>query len=94
MPDVQSWVSRSGQRLMFIYGEFDPWSAGAYELGSATDSFKFVAPQNNHGSNISDLRAADRDKALATLERWLGVTRVPAPPPPTRLDFRRRFFRF
>ncbi len=94
MPDIQSWVSRNGQRLMFIYGELDPWTAGAYDLGNASDSFKFVAPLNNHGSSISELRAADQEKALSTLERWLGVTRLTAPPPPVRFEARRRFFRF
>jgi hypothetical protein len=86
MPDVQSWVRTSGQRLMFIYGELDPWTAGAYDLGNAADSFKFVAPGNNHGSLIVDLTPGDKETALSTLERWLGVKRVTSPPPPVHFD--------
>jgi hypothetical protein len=64
---------------LFIYGELDPWSSGAYELGAAADSFKFAAPGGNHGSGIADLKAPDKETALAALERWLGVTRVRTP---------------
>jgi hypothetical protein len=93
MPDVQNWVKTSGQRLMFIYGEFDPWSAGAYELGNAVDSLKFIAPANNHGSSISELVAADREKALSTLERWLGVMRAPVPMPGIPNEAPRKFLK-
>jgi PS-10 peptidase S37 len=93
MPDVQNWVKTSAQRMMFIYGEFDPWSAAAYDLGNATDSLKFIAPANNHGSGIADLRAADKEKALSTLERWLGVMRAPSPVPATPHEGERKFLR-
>jgi hypothetical protein len=78
MVDIQDWVKTSGQRLMFIYGEFDPWTGGAYELGSAMDSFKFIQPGGNHGSSIGGLRAADKEMALSTLERWLNAIRTQA----------------
>jgi hypothetical protein len=93
MPDVQSWVKTSGHRMMFIYGEFDPWSAAAYELGTATDTVKFIAPANNHGSSISQLRTADRETALTTLEKWLNSTRAPAPVLATSTTDERKFLR-
>jgi len=79
MIDVQNWVKTSGQRLMYIYGELDPWSSGAYDLGGAVDSFKFTAAGGNHGSGIADLKATDKELAVSTLERWLGATRVRTP---------------
>jgi hypothetical protein len=93
MPDVQNWVKTSGQRLMYVYGELDPWSSGAYDLGAAADSFKFIAPGGNHGSGIGDLKAADKEMALSTLERWLGVTRVRTPSIPTAPHNERQFLR-
>src|SRR5262249_1241245 len=48
MVDIQTWVKAQGQRLLLLYGEADPWAAGAIDLGAATDSFKLVVPTGNH----------------------------------------------
>jgi hypothetical protein len=73
MPDVQSWVETQGQRLLFIYGQNDPWSAGAFSLGTAGDSFRYTVPAGNHGSRIVQLGATDQAQALQTLSRWANV---------------------
>lgn len=74
MDDVSDWVQTDGARLLFLYGGFDPWSGGMFELGGATDSLRVVAPQGPHGSLIRDLVPADRAAALAALAAWSGVT--------------------
>ena len=73
MHDVQSWIASSGAHIMLIYGQNDPWSAGAASLGDATDSFKYIAPNGNHGSSIANLTGTDADAATATVLRWAGV---------------------
>lgn len=73
MQDVQSWIATSGERIMLIYGQNDPWTAGAVSLGDATDSFKYIAPNANHGASIGTLTQADRTAATATVLRWAGV---------------------
>jgi hypothetical protein len=73
MQDVQSWIASSGERIMLIYGQNDPWTAGAVDLGAATDSFKFIAPNGNHGSSITTLNDADEAAATAAVLRWMGV---------------------
>jgi hypothetical protein len=73
MHDVQSWIASSGAHIMLIYGQNDPWSAGAVSLGDATDSFKYIAPNGNHGSSIANLMSADAEAATATVLRWGGV---------------------
>ncbi len=74
MTDVDAWVRASGERIIFLYGEWDPWSGGMFELGNAQDSLRVVAPQAPHGAGIGDLLAADRSAVLAKLEAWSGVT--------------------
>ena len=32
MTEATDWLSASGDRLMLIYGDLDPWTAGALEL--------------------------------------------------------------
>lgn len=73
MKDVGAWVKAQGRSLLFIYGEYDPWTAGAFELGAAQDSYRFVVPAGNHGAQIRGLAAADREQALTILGRWMGV---------------------
>jgi hypothetical protein len=73
MEDIDAWVKADGERLLFVYGAQDPWSAGPFELGQADDSFLFVAPGANHGAKIADLDPDDRAASLDALERWTGV---------------------
>jgi len=72
--DIQSWVSTSGSRLLFVYGETDPWSAGAFQLGSASDSFKLVVSGGNHVSPLAALAPADLAIALDAIGRWTLTT--------------------
>lgn len=80
MLDVDAWVKGSGAQLMFIYGEDDPWSAGAFELGGAVDSFRFYVAGGNHGAGIAELAPGDRAQATAALRRWAGLAQQAAPP--------------
>jgi len=72
MPDVQDWVSREGERLMFVYGGNDPWSAAPYVLGGARDSFLFMVPEGNHSARLELLPEPERTEALDILRRWMG----------------------
>ena len=84
MADIDQWVQSSGSRLLFIYGEWDPWAGGKYELGAATDSLRVIAPRLDHSAGLSDLTAADRTAAFARLEAWTGVTPNPNALKPVR----------
>jgi PS-10 peptidase S37 len=81
MQDVSNWVKTQGQHFLFVYGQNDPWSAAAYDIGSAPDTYRFFAPNGNHGSDIFDLTPADREVALSALESWTGVTISRTTPP-------------
>jgi hypothetical protein len=74
MHDVDDFVQQQGDRLLFVYGEWDPWTGGKFELGGASDSLRLVQAQGTHGSRISRLADADRAAALAKLSDWSGVT--------------------
>jgi hypothetical protein len=78
MPDVDAWVRYQGQRLLYIYGEYDPWSAEPFKLGPGSrDSFIYYVPKGNHGSKIAMLPAAQAAAATATIQRWAGITPSP-----------------
>ncbi|TQF12093.1 hypothetical protein FJV41_30885 [Myxococcus llanfairpwllgwyngyllgogerychwyrndrobwllllantysiliogogogochensis] len=78
MRDVERWVRQQGERMLFIYGETDPWSAGAFEVRERNDSFRFTAPNTNHEDAFIGLLAApERAQALSRLYAWMD-----AKPPP------------
>ncbi|GIE88237.1 tripeptidyl aminopeptidase [Actinoplanes regularis] len=72
MLDVDLWVRTASERMLFIYGQNDPWSAERF-TPSRHDSALYVAPGANHGANIAKLTAADAAEATAMLRRWAGV---------------------
>ncbi|HEY4057866.1 MAG TPA: S28 family serine protease [Kofleriaceae bacterium] len=73
MNDVADWLKTSGSKFAFIYGSNDPWTAGKFDLGGATDATLSIASNNNHNSEIHDLEDADHDKVLDQLQAWSGV---------------------
>jgi hypothetical protein len=79
MDDVAAWMRTDAAHILLVYGEYDPWSAGQFELGNATDSFKLVVAMGNHGSKISALDSGDQATALAALRRWAGVSAIAKP---------------
>ncbi|MCA9637895.1 MAG: hypothetical protein KC420_17830 [Myxococcales bacterium] len=73
MAGVSSWLDGAGERVLFIYGGRDPWTAAAFDPGGAIDTHLYVVPEGNHGSKIVDLPAADQAEAMAILGAWLEV---------------------
>ncbi|UBU11290.1 S28 family serine protease [Nonomuraea gerenzanensis] len=72
MLDVDLWVRTRSERMLFVYGENDPWSAERF-VPSRRDSHLYVAPGANHGASIALLSEADRVAATDTLLRWAEV---------------------
>jgi len=73
MRDVGDFIAGQGDRFVFVYGQWDPWTGGQYSLGSATDSLLLIEPEGTHGSQISGLAVPDRDAAFDKIEAWTGI---------------------
>jgi hypothetical protein len=69
MPDVISWAESQGDGIIYIYGEVDPWTAGAMPLMGGVDALKIIQPGQDHGVRIMELD--QRELVLETLGRWL-----------------------
>jgi hypothetical protein len=76
MRDIDRWVRRHSEHMMFLYGQNDPWGAEPFRLGrGARDSAVYVAPGMNHSGRLIDKLPADqRAKAVADLLRWANAT--------------------
>jgi hypothetical protein len=72
---VENWVRQQGERMLFLYGDRDPWSAGPFEVRERNDSFRFYVPDANHtNAKILRLPEPERTQALSRLYAWMGVT--------------------
>ncbi|MEU8568865.1 S28 family serine protease [Streptomyces pathocidini] len=74
MRDVDRWVQHHSERMLFVYGQNDPWGAEPFRLGKgARDSYVFTAPGANHGAGIAGLTEDQKAKATAEVLEWAGV---------------------
>jgi len=86
MHDIDGFVEQSGDRLLFVYGQWDPWTGGAFVLRGTRDSLDLQVATGDHDSEISDLAMADMQAAFGKLQAWTGV----APPGFVRAALRHR----
>jgi hypothetical protein len=71
MRQVVPWLRLQGERIIYIYGRDDPWTAAALAPGPGLDALQVVQPGANHRVKIADL---DRKaEVIAALERWLQI---------------------
>jgi hypothetical protein len=70
IPGILAWLQQHGDRIIYIYGEVDPWTAGAVELTGQADALRVIQPGADHGVQISTLD--QRDRVLELLSGWLG----------------------
>ncbi|MFC5720305.1 S28 family serine protease [Streptomyces gamaensis] len=76
MADIDRWVRQDSKRMLFVYGQNDPWGTEPFRLGRGAEQredYRFWAPGGNHSSNISQLVADERAKATAEVLQWAGV---------------------
>ncbi|MFJ4717035.1 aminopeptidase [Streptomyces sp. NPDC088785] len=82
MPDVDGWVRHHATRMLYVYGDNDPWGAERFRLGrGAEDSYVLTAPHANHGANVAALTAADKELATQRILAWAGLSGTTAKAP-------------
>lgn len=76
MRDVDRWVRTRSQRMLFVYGENDPWGAEAFRCGprkQARQCSVHIVTAGTHGASVSALRTGERRRVVRQLRRWAGV---------------------
>ena len=71
MQQVDYFVRHEAEKMLFIYGEFDPWSAPAVELTYHTSSVKVVKPGGSHLTRIHNLPEDQKQFVMRQLKEWL-----------------------
>jgi hypothetical protein len=85
MKDIDRWVRGHARQMLFVNGEYDPWSAEPFRLGEdAEDSHVLTAPKGDHSAQIRNLTARAKALATARIQRWAGVAPAEVDEDPAR----------
>jgi len=70
---VQAFLDSTDHKMIFIYGELDPWTASAvvFDWRIKENMYKFVKPLGTHKVRINNLPNHQRDEVLRILTGWL-----------------------
>jgi hypothetical protein len=71
MIKVNKWLQTGAEKMLFIYGEWDTWTATSVDLKGNTKCKKFVNPKGSHGTRIRNFPPEMKSEIIKTLEEWL-----------------------
>lgn len=78
MPDIDRWVRMRSTRMLYVYGGVDPWGAERFSCGRSRPAQRqcsvHTVEGGTHGARIADLPEAERLAAIATIQRWAGLS--------------------
>jgi len=77
MQTVWNYATNKGNNFIYIYGEFDTWSACAITPSPKLNSLKMVKKGATHSVRIKDFSTDDKKDIYTALEDWLGTTIEP-----------------
>ncbi|MFA9370703.1 MAG: S28 family serine protease [Labilibaculum antarcticum] len=73
MIKINKWLQTDAEKILFIYGENDTWSATAVDLKGNEKCKKFVNPKGSHKTRINSFPLEMKKEIVSTLEEWLNV---------------------
>jgi len=74
MEKIKLFLDTSAEKMLFIYGEYDAWSATAVELNATADKrevYKFVKPKGDHKTRIKSFEAGTQKNIYEIIDGWL-----------------------
>lgn len=71
MNKVYDFIHNDGNRMIFIYGELDPWSSTSVNPDSRTDAIKLVLSGGAHGTRLRHFSDEQQEMIKETLQKWL-----------------------
>ena len=70
---VKRYMKDTENEFLFIYGEWDPWSASGFEVTKKNNLLKIVKPGGSHRTRIENLPEEQKVEVINKLEEWLGL---------------------
>jgi hypothetical protein len=73
MAFVFHFLQYQADRVIYVYGETDAWSATQMQLLGRTDAFKLVVAGADHRASVRLFTPEQKEIFYTNLERWLGT---------------------
>jgi hypothetical protein len=73
MKDVNKWLQKNSNNMIFIYGELDSWGATAVQLTGESNALKMVKKGGHHRTGIHSFEGEEKERIYSTLEHWLDL---------------------
>jgi len=70
---VKKFIKTTDSKILFIYGEFDPWSASGFVVPEKDNFLKIVKTGGSHSTRINNLPENQKMKVQQKLEKWLEI---------------------
>lgn len=70
---VVDFLDKKGDRVLYIYGAFDPWTACGYTPTRDVDALRMVKAKGSHQTRIKSFSKEEQEKMFEKLEEWLGI---------------------
>ncbi len=70
---INNWLQDDADKMLFIYGENDPWSATAVETSANPDIYKVVKPGGSHRTRILNLPEKQKNFVYKLLKKWMST---------------------
>ena len=74
MERIKSFLDSKAEKMIFIYGEYDAWSATAVDLdedAERRDLYKFVNPKGDHKTRIKSFDLTTQNEIFEIIDGWL-----------------------
>ena len=71
--EVLKLLNQTGEHIMQIQGQYDPWFQASWTPENSSRSTIFVLPKGNHSARITYFDADTKNRIYDTLEQWLDI---------------------
>jgi len=71
MNELHQFLQNTDKKMIFIYGEDDPWSATAVNLPKKDNLIKVIKKGGSHRSRIENLTKKQKNRLIETLKVWM-----------------------
>ncbi len=71
MKAISKWLQTDAEKMLFIYGGTDPWSATAVDLKTNYQCRKYVRADMSHTCRIASFDPVTQEDLISTLKEWM-----------------------
>lgn len=69
--DLEKFIQTKAKNTFIIYGEYDPWTAAAPEVGSNSGVIRVINPKGTHATRIKSLPKIQHEMVINKLNEWV-----------------------